>query len=356
MLKVSRYHPVLVALHWLLALLIVAALVLGALVMVKIPNSDPMKLEALRSHMGGGTLILLLMLVRLFVRTRTTHPATASTGNPTLDRLAWASHRLFYVAVLGMAGSGIFMAIQTGLPRIVFEGGGALPADFWVFPVRTVHYVFSRLLMALIALHVAGALYHTLVLRDGLLRRMFFGHRVLGLNGSAPVHELLGAGASIRPAPELGRARSDSAMASMKGFWKLAPWLSRLIILAVASLFTMISLKFVLDPQQAAANSGIIIEPGLGYTNTRAGFGGFPLGFAVILVFCLFSSRRLLAALSSIVTVAAVISAVRLFGAAHDSTVGQSAHILIPEVVILVISLLGVVMERTRRAHLIAAS
>jgi cytochrome b561 len=116
MAQVSRYHPLLVTLHWVLAFLIIAALALGALVMVKIPNTDPMKLEALRSHMAGGVVILLLMLARLFVRTRTTHPAPASTGNPMLDRLAWASHRLFYVAVLGMAGSGLLIALQTGLP------------------------------------------------------------------------------------------------------------------------------------------------------------------------------------------------------------------------------------------------
>jgi cytochrome b561 len=182
MTQVSRYHPALVALHWLLALLIVAALTFGALAMVKIPNSDPMKITALRSHMPAGVSILLLMLVRLFVRTRTTHPAPASTGNPALDRLAWFSHRLLYVAVLGMAGSGIFMAIQTGLPGVVFGNGGALPADFWVYPARTVHYLFSRLLMALIALHVAGALYHTLVRKDGLLRRMWFGRRVVRSN------------------------------------------------------------------------------------------------------------------------------------------------------------------------------
>lgn len=179
MAQVSRYHPLLVTLHWLLAVLIIAALALGALVMAPLPNDDPMKLEALRSHMVGGVLILLLMLVRLFVRARTRHPSAAPTGNPALDRLAWASHRLFYVAVLGMAGSGLFMALQTSLPAILFGGDGVLPADFWVFPIRTVHYLFSRLLMALIALHVAGALYHTLILKDGLLRRMFFGRRVM---------------------------------------------------------------------------------------------------------------------------------------------------------------------------------
>jgi cytochrome b561 len=173
----QRYHPMLVALHWLLALLITAALALGALVMAKVPNADPMKIEALRSHMLGGTLILVLMLARLLVRIRTTHPAPAATGNRYLDRLAWLSHRLFYVAVLGMAGSGVFMALQTGLPFVLFAGQGTLPPDFWVYPMRTVHWVFSRLLIALIALHVAGALYHTTVLRDGLLRRMFFGRR-----------------------------------------------------------------------------------------------------------------------------------------------------------------------------------
>jgi hypothetical protein len=73
------------------------------------------------------------------------------------------------------------MALQAGLFDVVFGGRGQLPPDLWVFPVRTVHYVFSRLLMALIALHVTGAIYHTLVLRDGLLKRMWFGRRWMNL-------------------------------------------------------------------------------------------------------------------------------------------------------------------------------
>src|ERR1700719_3257079 len=120
MTLVSRYHPLLVALHWILAVLIVAALALGALVMVKIPNTDPMKFEALRSHMAGRMAILALMLIRLVIRARSAHPAPASAGHPILDRLAWASHRLFYVTVFAMAGSGIIMALQTGLVNTVF--------------------------------------------------------------------------------------------------------------------------------------------------------------------------------------------------------------------------------------------
>jgi cytochrome b561 len=174
---VSRYHPVLVVLHWFLALLIIATLALGALVLVKIPNASPMKLEGLSKHMAGGMIILGLMLVRLVIRSRSAHPAAASAGHPLLDWLGWASHRLFYVTVIAQAGSGIVMALQTGLFDTAFFGHGQVPADFWVYPIRSVHYTLSRLLMALIALHIVAAFYHALVLRDGLLGRMFFGRR-----------------------------------------------------------------------------------------------------------------------------------------------------------------------------------
>jgi cytochrome b561 len=185
---VLRYHPLLVLLHWVLALLLIAALTLGALVMVRIPNTDPSKIEALRSHMIGGTVILVLMLARLVVRFGTRSPERASAGHPLLDRVAWVSHRMLYVAALGMPASGLVLALQSRLPWIVF-GGGVVPADFWMYSFRIVHYAISRMLMALIVLHVAGALYHMLVLRDGLLRRMFFGRRVVAANDAAPVLE-----------------------------------------------------------------------------------------------------------------------------------------------------------------------
>ena len=141
--EVSRYHPLLVALHWLLAILIIAALALGALVMARIPNSDPMKIEALRSHMFGGALILALMMLRLLVRTRTAHPRKAMTGSSLLDKVAWASHRLFYGLIIAMVASGVTMALQAGLFEIVYGGHGTLPPDLWVYPIRSVHYLIS---------------------------------------------------------------------------------------------------------------------------------------------------------------------------------------------------------------------
>lgn len=174
---VAKYHPFLVALHWFLAAFILAALGLGAVVMARMPNSDPMKLEALRSHMMGGSVILLLMLLRLFVRSRTAHPTAPTNGNRALDRLARLSHRALYALVFAQATSGALLALEAHLPAIVFAHRGTLPPDLWVFPLRWVHYLVSRTLMAAIALHLAGAAYHVLILRDGLLRRMWFGRR-----------------------------------------------------------------------------------------------------------------------------------------------------------------------------------
>jgi cytochrome b561 len=136
---VSRYHPLLVLLHWVLAFLIIGALFFAAAVLAHTSNANPAKIEMLQKHMGAGVAILVLMVARLLVRSRTAHPASASAGNPWLDRLAWVSHRLLYVAVLGQAGSGLIMALQTRLPDIVYGHQGTLPADFWAFPIRYAH-------------------------------------------------------------------------------------------------------------------------------------------------------------------------------------------------------------------------
>jgi cytochrome b561 len=174
---VTRYHPLLVALHWLLALLIILDLIAGTTQLARLPNDTAEKLEGLRTHMAGGLLILTLLLVRLGLRITTLTPPPESAGHPLLDRAAWLSHLLLYVAAIGMPLSGLLLALDANLPSILFLGEGALPASLWIYPLRYVHFILARTLMVLIALHIAGALYHTLIRKDGLLRRMGFGKR-----------------------------------------------------------------------------------------------------------------------------------------------------------------------------------
>ena len=74
-----------------------------------------------------------------------------------------------------MAGSGVAMSVLAGLPGIVFGGVGSLPVTFDALPPRAVHGIVAKPLMLAIALHVAAALFHQFVRRDGLLSRMGFG-------------------------------------------------------------------------------------------------------------------------------------------------------------------------------------
>ncbi len=170
-----RYHPALVALHWLLAVLVVAALVAGGVVLDDMPNSDPSKVASLRAHMTLGVAILVLMLVRLAVRVLTRRPAPADKGP--LATVATVTHWGLYAATIGMAASGMALSAAAGLPGIVFGGEGALPPDFDGFAARAVHGVVAGILMLLILLHVAAALWHQVVRRDGLMARMWFGPR-----------------------------------------------------------------------------------------------------------------------------------------------------------------------------------
>ena len=173
----SRYQPMLVALHWLLALMIIGLLCLGFFVLANMPNTDPKKLDILVWHMAGGMFVLVLMILRLIIRICSARPATATTGSPPLDRLASIAHYSLYGIVFLMIASGF----STGyLIRGVFQPNGEpLPNTFGVFPTFQAHAVLATLLAVLIAAHVAAALYHQFALKDGLFRRMWFGKRTI---------------------------------------------------------------------------------------------------------------------------------------------------------------------------------
>lgn len=176
-MAVKRYHPALVTLHWLLALLLLVALGMGSQVLAELPNTDPEKLNALKGHMIAGGVILLLTVVRLITRLTTTHPPAATTGMAWADKVAPLMHWVLYGLVLAMAGSGIAMSVAFDLPAVVFNGVGSLPPDFQAATARAVHGATSKLLGLMILAHLAAALYHQFVRRDGLLSRMGFGHR-----------------------------------------------------------------------------------------------------------------------------------------------------------------------------------
>lgn len=163
-----RYARSQIAVHWLAALAIVFLLVTGTFVLSELPNTPP-KAGNLRIHLIVGVLAAALVASRIVLRRGLPAPPPVA-----FERLARAGHVALNAVVLLLAASGAGLMLQSGAIDAVF-GGGTLPADFKVFALRKVHGLLSKLAMALIALHVAAALYHQFVLRDRLLPRMGLG-------------------------------------------------------------------------------------------------------------------------------------------------------------------------------------
>ena len=322
--QVTRHHPALVALHWMLALLIIADLTIGTVVLVHIPNDAPKKLEGLRAHMSAGLAILALMSLRLGVRLRSAKPADAPTGSAILDRIAWLSHRMMYAVVFGMIASGVGMALQSHAAQTVFLHQGKLPASFWIYPLRSVHFVLAKVLMTLIGLHVVGALYHTFVRRDRLLARMWFGQR-------------RAADVAAAPAP----ARAPMA-------WAI--WVSRAILAAPTFLFASIAFKFLATPLEVAAQSGMVLATSSAVTDLRVE-GGLFAALAGALVFCLATGRRL-AGLGLLAAVIAPVTAARILGLIADGAASETIVKLRPELVLTVLAIGGLALELRRRRRL----
>lgn len=172
---VTRYHPLLVGLHWLVAVLIIGNLAGGKLLLESLSDTDPQKLEVLPLHMLGGLTILLLLAGRLVTRFATARPGPAHESGG-LRWLAAVSHAALYLAALTMAVTGLGMAQLAGLFPLLEGKPVTLPEDWSAIAPHAGHELFSSVLIGLIALHFAGALYH-MVKRDGVAGRMWFGAR-----------------------------------------------------------------------------------------------------------------------------------------------------------------------------------
>lgn len=163
----TRYATPIVLLHWILAVLILSSLAAGTFALDPVPNSDPGKAFGLAVHIAIGSVILILMIARLVIRLRTGAP-------PAANALAPVAHWGLYGLVFVMCASGIATSVYFGLPGIVFGGTGTLPETFDTFGARTVHGIVAKVLMAVIALHIAAGLWHWLVKKDGVIGRVGF--------------------------------------------------------------------------------------------------------------------------------------------------------------------------------------
>lgn len=174
----GRYGGVAMALHWLLALLIIASFGVG-LYMSDLPMS-PARLKLFNWHKWAGVTILALSLLRLVWRL-THRPPPDVPGPRWQQRAAHATHWALYALFILVPLAGWAYSSAAGFPVVWL---GVLPLPDFVSPDKALadvmkqrHAVLAWALGALVVLHIAAALKHHFVDRDGLLDRMRPGRR-----------------------------------------------------------------------------------------------------------------------------------------------------------------------------------
>jgi len=170
-----RYTGVAIVFHWLMAVLIIGAFSMG-LIMTEMPGISPTKLKYYSWHKWAGVTILALAGLRLLWRLAHRAPAYPDSMPGWQKTTANGLHGLLYGLMFAVPLSGYFYTLAAGYP-VVYFGLFELPVliakDDALKPLlKDVHFWLNMGLASAVALHVAAALKHTFIERDGVLKRM----------------------------------------------------------------------------------------------------------------------------------------------------------------------------------------
>lgn len=167
----NDYDGVAIALHWIIALFIVALLICGQYA-EGLPRTDATRGLILNWHKAGGVIVLGLVVLRSLWRLGHPAPQPIKT-TPFTDTTANVVHRLIYLLLLliPISGLGMTFAFGRGIDLL-----GIPPLMQKIEPVAMAfaggHGILTKVLFALVLLHTLAALWHQYIRRDATLGRM----------------------------------------------------------------------------------------------------------------------------------------------------------------------------------------
>jgi cytochrome b561 len=175
----ARYSASAKLMHWFVAVAVIALIVMGPVMKRLVPEGS-LRDNLYNFHEALGALVLIVMVVRAIRRAAFGAPAP----DPTMPRLEqraslWAQYALylllFVTTVLGWAGTNAYGDPVSVFGLFDFPAllGKDQPLSDRIF---VWHLACGIVIAAIVALHVAGALYHWLVKRDRVLQRMLPGN------------------------------------------------------------------------------------------------------------------------------------------------------------------------------------
>lgn len=168
----ARYDLGAIAFHWTVAALIVF---LGGLGLLFDDIPKPSRPFWINVHGSVGLIYLALVIARLAWRAGHRPPPLPARVGAFWQRASSAAHHLMYALMLAIPVAGITAyvwhgrAFDYGLFQLNF---GVRPDKSIFLPAEEIHQLLAYSLFALVGLHVAGALWHQYVRRDGVLLRM----------------------------------------------------------------------------------------------------------------------------------------------------------------------------------------
>lgn len=181
----ERYTIVAIVLHWVMALAIIA-MILGGWYMGDLPDGAPGQYFLYQMHKSVGITILLLTVARILWRVMNPPPALPDDMKGVEKTASRAVHIGFYGLMLLLPLTGWLyssvsqkMDVPTVLygvlswPDVPFVSG--LQNEAGANAVNFVHSKLAWVALALLALHVAGAIKHELSAEEGVLKRMIPG-------------------------------------------------------------------------------------------------------------------------------------------------------------------------------------
>ncbi len=179
----SNYGTITKTFHWLTALLILTAIGLGA-VANRLPFETneqlAFKAQLFSYHKTLGVIAFCVALGRILWAITQTKPGPLHANRKIETRLAELVHWLLYISLVAVPLTGwIHHAATAGFAPILLPIGQDLPLVPKSETVSEIfaglHWLWSKILVGSVLLHIAGAIKHQLVDKDATLRRMWFG-------------------------------------------------------------------------------------------------------------------------------------------------------------------------------------
>ena len=171
----DRYGPVARGLHWAIGLLVLAQIA-GGFVAFELLGKSAERSALIGVHKAMGVMLLALVLVRIGWRLYDAPPALPAAMPERERQGARVGHALLYLLMLAMPLIGLCIGAFADRPTDVF-GLFTVPAFFDADDsmhelMEDLHVWGAYLFSALIVLHLAAAVMHRFIRKDGIADRM----------------------------------------------------------------------------------------------------------------------------------------------------------------------------------------